>query len=513
MDWGHALSPLEYYQKFKIPENRLPSMKKWLEGMKIHFAEKGVVVNTIRDCPPEFEYIDALEEEDLYPDPAEFDMNDLNQKAQYEHKCRLSAKYVKICESRNEIMINLRSKFPAKTVERAQSRNIDAFNSYFTPLSVYVEMLMEANFSGERNEYTKVVKNQVNNIQQDPGEDDDAFISRAQGYFDNARILELNQTEEDYVHKIMLGLNSSWKFLSTMYAIQKDNMHLTKIKDVQKLFEDYAGQKTQSDEDAKFIEVNEEVVVNGKKKYEKKGEKKGEKKDSNMNGKKDSKLNGKKQIAEEKGAEACLICLDDSHKAYKCPFQPAVSQLISTLAKKKEQQERQKKARSLHSLLTNEAKDTNDDDDSFEKALKDLFVVFDAPEEKVFSITAEEQETWVILDTGASVNLFCTSFGKQITEGQEITLRSVHGQKTLSKVFQHEIFGTSYYDPDKKINVVAAKRILTDGDLFKVDITSDGMRILFTPPDGKSMEFTSVWRHGVLMFDHQSIKSIDDQHN
>ena len=44
-------------------------------------------------------------------------------------------------------------------------------------------------------------------------------------------------------------------------------------------------------------------------------------------------------------------------------------------------------------------------------------------------MSAEERETWVILDTGASVHLFCTSFGHPVTEGQEITLRSVHGQK------------------------------------------------------------------------------------
>ena len=43
----------------------------------------------------------------------------------------------------------------------------------------------------------------------------------------------MNLVEEDYVHKMMLGLNSSWKFLTTMYAIKKDTMNLMKIKDVE----------------------------------------------------------------------------------------------------------------------------------------------------------------------------------------------------------------------------------------------------------------------------------------
>lgn len=100
--------------------------------MKIHYAEKGVVVNTIMDCLAEHQHLDELEEEEgnLCPDPAEFDMTDPNRKAQYKHLCRISTKYVKICEARNEIMIDIRGKFPAKTVERAQQRNADAFTSY-----------------------------------------------------------------------------------------------------------------------------------------------------------------------------------------------------------------------------------------------------------------------------------------------------------------------------------------------------------------------------------------------
>ena len=105
-DWGNSLSPLEYYRKLRIVENRLPTMKKWKNGMKIHYADKRVVVNTIVDCPAEHQYIDELEEEDVYPDPADYDMTDPNRKAQYEHLCRMSAKYVKICEARNEIMID-----------------------------------------------------------------------------------------------------------------------------------------------------------------------------------------------------------------------------------------------------------------------------------------------------------------------------------------------------------------------------------------------------------------------
>ena len=58
----------------------VPTMKKYKEGMKIHYAEKGVVVNTILDCPAEHQYIDELEEDDLYlyPDPPGYDMTDPN---------------------------------------------------------------------------------------------------------------------------------------------------------------------------------------------------------------------------------------------------------------------------------------------------------------------------------------------------------------------------------------------------------------------------------------------------
>ena len=65
--------------------------------MKIYYAEKGAVVNTIRDCPAEHAYIDELEGDDLYPDPVGYDMTDPNDKARYEHQCRLAVKYVNIC--------------------------------------------------------------------------------------------------------------------------------------------------------------------------------------------------------------------------------------------------------------------------------------------------------------------------------------------------------------------------------------------------------------------------------
>ena len=49
-------------------------------------------------CPAEHAYIDELEEDDLHPDPVGYDMTDTNDKARYEHQCRLAVKYVNICE-------------------------------------------------------------------------------------------------------------------------------------------------------------------------------------------------------------------------------------------------------------------------------------------------------------------------------------------------------------------------------------------------------------------------------
>ena len=42
------------------------------------------------DCPAEHQHLNELEEEDLYPDPAEFDMTDPNRKAQFLYKSQQS---------------------------------------------------------------------------------------------------------------------------------------------------------------------------------------------------------------------------------------------------------------------------------------------------------------------------------------------------------------------------------------------------------------------------------------
>ena len=82
----------------------------------------------------------------------------------------------------------------------------------------------------------------------------------------------------------------------------------------------------------------------------------------------------------------------------------------------------------------------------------------------------------------------------------------------LTKCFMHPIFGLSYYDPNRKVNVVCAHKVLTDSERFRVTVDTFGaFEVMALPKDGfEGAMFKTDWKRGVLMFNHAEILSLSD---
>ena len=89
----------------------------------------------------------------------------------------------------------------------------------------------------------------------------------------------------------------------------------------------------------------------------------------------------------------------------------------------------------------------------------------------VIVAAAVTDDVEVLFDTGAAVNLFSTSFGHNIYDGPPVNILAVGGNARLTKCFDHPLFGISYFDPNRRVNVVCAHRILTDSSKFRVWLT------------------------------------------
>ena len=125
---------------------------------------------------------------------------------------------------------------------------------------------------------------------------------------------------------------------------------------------------------------------------------------------------------------------------------------------------------------------------------------------------ATREEVDVLFDSGAAVNLFSTTFGYEVFDGPPVNILAVGGTARLTKCFTHPIFGLSYYDPNRKVNVVCACKVLTDSNKFRVTVDTNGaFEVMAVPRPGfEGAIFKTGWNRGVLMFNHSEIYSLND---
>ena len=104
------------------------------------------------------------------------------------------------------------------------------------------------------------------------------------------------------------------------------------------------------------------------------------------------------------------------------------------------------------------------------------------------------------------------SFGHNIYDGPPVNILAVGGDARLTKCFNHPLFGESYYDPNRRVNVACARRILTDSSKFRASADSSGAFEATALPTSTfdGARFRASWRRGVLTFQHSETSSLDE---
>ena len=70
-------------------------------------------------------------------------------------------------------------------------------------------------------------------------------------------------------------------------------------------------------------------------------------------------------------------------------------------------------------------------------------------------------------------------------DGQLMYVHNSTGTARLTKCFHHPIFGLSYYDPNRRVNVFCAHKILTDSNNYRVKVdTFDAFEVMVLPKLG-----------------------------
>ena len=97
-------------------------------------------------------------------------------------------------------------------------------------------------------------------------------------------------------------------------------------------------------------------------------------------------------------------------------------------------------------------------------------------------------------------------------DGPAVNVVAVGGTTRLTRRFTHPVFGLSYYDPTRRVNVVCAEKVLTNSERFKVTVDTFGaFEVMALPRDDfEGALFKTKWSNGVLMFKHSEITPLSD---
>ena len=510
------LDAKEYVETVKVKKNVFPEALKFRTGLYIILAaEYGDVAKRIPSNPnAETADIDLITLDNTKVNKDDYDFSVPAQVAEYNADEREAKRKKDIVDSREKMHGKILEYVDADVVKRARIKYPDAFDSKFTPTGVFIEYIFSAIFTGDKSDYQKSVRTRLNEFEQLPDVTDEEFIEEGRELLMEAAALDVHQDEKELVTTGMKNLNAQWKALKQEFLLRP-----TDLKTFDEM-EDYLSEKSKLKDvvpdSSLFLEQNTEV---SKPKVEKqKGEKFKGKKGGAEKYKGDKPKPGAVVNATPSGSKLCHLCKGE-HKLSNCKFLPMCQEVISTVKAKIMKPRSKMQDIIAAAIMSSVESEPAKQEDNFNLEIASYFTpVLLVPEEDAEDIDqqivadATQEEVEILFDSGAAVNLFSTTFGHAVFDGPPVNILAVGGTARLTKCFNHPIFGLSYYDPNRRVNVVCACKVLTDSEKFRVKVDEDGsFEVMALPRPGfHGAVFKTVWNRSVLMFHHSEIYALND---
>ena len=501
--------PKDYVKSLTITKGNFPDVLKWREGLCHTLqSEYGEVAKRLSITPHvESAYIDELTEEDVELSPEDYDWALPADVARYN--------FDKIQKQKHHDLVEKRVGMHAKIIEQnvstevlrqAQLAHPEAMDSKYTPTSVWLEYILEAIFQGDVSNYQKSVRTRLNEYAQAPDVTDEEYVATGRALLIEAAALGVAHTESDLVITGMKSLCAQWRAVITEYLLRPTE--ITTFDEMEKHLVDKKHLKDVVSDPSLFLEQNTVVPAKQSKKQEKKKPVKAPKPSTGA--------------VVNPTAGSCFLCAGQ-HKLVTCKFLPICQEAIKALKEKADNEKQSKMKQVIAAAITTSIGDDAEADFSTEISsyFAPVLVASDEDGEdgadNSLEVTemlaaAQQRDVDILFDTGAAVNLFTTSFGNSVFDGPPVNILAVGGTTRLMKCFVHPIFGLSYYDPGRKVNVVCASKVLTDPEKFRVTVDSFGaFEVMALPrPDYEGAIFRTQWRRGVLMFNHSEITPLSD---
>ena len=114
------------------------------------------------------------------------------------------------------------------------------------------------------------------------------------------------------------------------------------------------------------------------------------------------------------------------------------------------------------------------------------------------ALSAKENIHMVIVDTGASLNIFPDTLGYPQLQLPTVRVRSVHGVRTLSKGIDHPIWGQIYVDRNTT-KILSFGKLVSSKD-FKVVAEKRGTFKIHHVPTANTLQ--TFWRGRVLIAEY-----------
>ena len=184
--------------------------------------------------------------------------------------------------------------------------------------------------------------------------------------------------------------------------------------------------------------------------------------------------------------ETCLLC-DKHHTTQSCRFLSKCRKLLldkSTTSKEE-------------TAAVAETSENSTDEDI-------CFMVDDVLDEQIgtiplhdhLALSAQVNTNMVIVDTGASLNIFPDTVGYQKIQLPAVRVRSVHGVRILSEGIEHPLWGQIYVDHNTTAKILSFGKLVSNKDFKVVPENGGTFKIEHIPT---STTLHTFWRNSVLV--------------
>ena len=122
--------------------------------------------------------------------------------------------------------------------------------------------------------------------------------------------------------------------------------------------------------------------------------------------------------------------------------------------------------------------------------------IYSTPLRDDLALLAQESDNTVIVDTGASLNIFPDALGYPKIRLPQVRVRSVHGVRTLSTGINHHIWGEIYVDPNTTARILSFGKLVSNKD-FEVMPDKGGTFQIYHVPTANTLQ--TYWRGRILV--------------